>query len=190
MTDAQKQLQGLSDDYQKLQTGLCGSTYCHSPPPLPNQLIGFFILELEEAVGAREKLESQQQENKTVQKVYYSEYLSWSLHIAHGFGQEFSSLDDNTNVYKLVGSILLKQDKSEAVMAVNGRLDFIEKEMYVLGAYFRAYAIIGLTRTLRQQAYREANRRYRRPEREEKDRGKALWKLPLAPSDISSAPRS
>jgi hypothetical protein len=27
--------------------------------------------------------------------------------------------------------VLLKQDKTEAVMAVNGRLEFIDKEMYV-----------------------------------------------------------
>ena len=97
------------------------------------------MLELEAVVAAREKLESQQQENKTVQKVYDSEYLSWSLHMAHGFEtgwQEFSSLDDATNIYKLVGPILLKQDKSDAVMAVNGRLDFIEKEMSVFGPLF------------------------------------------------------
>lgn len=35
-------------------------------------------------------------------------------------------------VYKLVGPVLLKQDKSEAVMAVDGRLEFIENEMYIL----------------------------------------------------------
>lgn len=29
-----------------------------------------------------------------------------------------------------MGPVLLKQDKTEAVMAVNGRLEFIEKEMY------------------------------------------------------------
>ena len=43
--------------------------------------------------------------------------------------QEFKTLKDKANVYKLVGPVLLKQDKNEAVMAVNGRLDFIEKEM-------------------------------------------------------------
>lgn len=44
-------------------------------------------------------------------------------------GQEFASLKDDANVYKLVGPILLKQDKTEAVLAVDGRLEFIEKEM-------------------------------------------------------------
>ncbi|KAK2873775.1 hypothetical protein FQN49_002079 [Arthroderma sp. PD_2] len=86
MADEQKKIQALSDEYQKLQT------------------------ELEEAIGAREKLEAQQQENTSVQK-------------------EFKSLDDDANIYKLVGPILLKQEKSEAVMAVDGRLDFIEKEI-------------------------------------------------------------
>ncbi|OJJ51401.1 hypothetical protein ASPZODRAFT_127470 [Penicilliopsis zonata CBS 506.65] len=86
MADAQKHLQGLTEEYQKLQT------------------------ELEGLIDARQKLESQQQENKGVQ-------------------DEFASLDGDANIYKLVGPVLLKQDKSEAMMAVNGRLDFIEKEI-------------------------------------------------------------
>ncbi|KAJ5693021.1 prefoldin subunit 6 [Penicillium macrosclerotiorum] len=84
--DAQKQLQALSDEYQQMQT------------------------ELEGLVEARQKLESQQQENQGVQS-------------------EFAELDDESNIYKLVGPVLLKQDKSEAIMAVNGRLEFIEKEI-------------------------------------------------------------
>lgn len=35
-------------------------------------------------------------------------------------------------IYKLVGPVLLAQDKSEAIIAVQARLEFIEKEMYVL----------------------------------------------------------
>ncbi|KAF2177425.1 Prefoldin beta-like protein [Zopfia rhizophila CBS 207.26] len=86
MGDLQKKLQDLSDQYQKLQG------------------------ELSTSVEARQKLESQQQENTTVQK-------------------EFSLLDDDANIYKQIGPVLLKQDKTEAVMAVNGRLEFIEKEI-------------------------------------------------------------
>ncbi|KAL1967587.1 hypothetical protein VTN77DRAFT_3102 [Rasamsonia byssochlamydoides] len=86
MEDPQKHLQQLSDEYQKLQT------------------------ELENTVQARQKLESQLQENKSVQK-------------------EFASLEDDANIYKLVGPVLLKQDKTEAIMAVDGRLEFIEKEI-------------------------------------------------------------
>ncbi|KAF7128488.1 hypothetical protein CNMCM5793_003276 [Aspergillus hiratsukae] len=86
MADAQKQLQALSDEYQKLQT------------------------DLEGFIDARQKLESQQQENKGVQG-------------------EFDKLDEDSKIYKIVGPVLLKQDKNEAVMAVNGRLEFIEKEI-------------------------------------------------------------
>jgi chaperonin cofactor prefoldin len=43
--------------------------------------------------------------------------------------QEFASLKDDANIYKLVGPVLLKQDKTEAVLAVDGRLEFIENEM-------------------------------------------------------------
>lgn len=43
--------------------------------------------------------------------------------------KEFAKLSDDANIYKSIGPVLLKQDKNEAVMAVDGRLDFIEKEM-------------------------------------------------------------
>ncbi|KAL4779579.1 Prefoldin [Aspergillus varians] len=86
MADPQKQMQALSDEFQALQT------------------------ELDGLVDARQKLESQQQENKSVQT-------------------EFTSLDDDANIFKLIGPVLLKQDKTEALMSVNGRLEFIEKEI-------------------------------------------------------------
>lgn len=44
--------------------------------------------------------------------------------------QEFDSLADEANIYKLVGPVLLKQEKTEAVMAVDGRLEYIDNEMY------------------------------------------------------------
>lgn len=43
--------------------------------------------------------------------------------------QEFAGLKADANIYKLVGPVLLKQDKTEAVLAVDGRLEFIENEM-------------------------------------------------------------
>ncbi|KAG9780392.1 hypothetical protein KCU88_g3755, partial [Aureobasidium melanogenum] len=66
--------------------------------------------DLQTAIEARQKLEAQQQENKSVQK-------------------EFASLTDDAGIYKLVGPVLLKQAKSEAVSAVEGRLEFIGKEI-------------------------------------------------------------
>ncbi|PWY92623.1 putative prefoldin subunit 6 [Aspergillus heteromorphus CBS 117.55] len=86
MADAQKQMQAMTEEFQALQT------------------------ELDGLVEARQKLESQEQENLGVQK-------------------EFDSLDDDANIFKQIGPVLLKQDKKEAIMAVKGRLEFIEKEI-------------------------------------------------------------
>ena len=43
--------------------------------------------------------------------------------------QEFSTLPAASKIYKLVGPVLLAQERSEATMAVDGRLEFIDKEM-------------------------------------------------------------
>ncbi|KAK0308904.1 Prefoldin subunit 6 [Friedmanniomyces endolithicus] len=43
--------------------------------------------------------------------------------------QEFAGLADDAVIYKLVGPVLLKQDTSEAKSTVDGRLDYIEKEI-------------------------------------------------------------
>ncbi|KAG9230312.1 Prefoldin [Amylocarpus encephaloides] len=86
MAEAQQQLQALSAEYQSIQQVLQGH------------------------VNSRQKLESQQQENRAVQK-------------------EFSHLKDDANIYKMVGPVLLKQEKTEAVLAVDGRLEYIENEI-------------------------------------------------------------
>ena len=33
------------------------------------------------------------------------------------------------SIFKMIGPVLLKQDKTEAVLAVDGRLEYIENEM-------------------------------------------------------------
>lgn len=43
--------------------------------------------------------------------------------------QEFDSLGEEETIYKLVGPVLLKQEKFEAENTVKGRLDFINGEM-------------------------------------------------------------
>ena len=70
----------------------------------------FFPTDLQTQVTSRQRLESQQQENLSVQK-------------------EFKTLDQSSNIYKLIGPVLLKQERSDAEQAVEGRLKFIEKEM-------------------------------------------------------------
>ncbi|KAI5305499.1 hypothetical protein KEM56_004269 [Ascosphaera pollenicola] len=89
-----EQLQKLNTEFTQLQTELAG------------------------IVTARERLESQLQENQAVKK-------------------EFDTLDDEANIYKLVGPVLLKQETPEAMHAVEARLGFIEKEMYVGAALAR-----------------------------------------------------
>ncbi|KAK3376972.1 Prefoldin [Lasiosphaeria ovina] len=66
--------------------------------------------DLQESVLSRQKLEAQKQENLGVQR-------------------EFVKLKDDETIYKLIGPILLKQDKSDAESTVNGRLEFIGKEI-------------------------------------------------------------
>ena len=84
-------------------------------------------------VTARQKLESQQQENKGVQKVCDHDILgkphSELIHLLTTC-QEFNSLADDANIYKLVGPVLLKQDTTEAKSTVDGRLEYIGGEMY------------------------------------------------------------
>ena len=40
-------------------------------------------------------------------------------------------MGEDETIYKLVGPVLLKQDKFEAESTVKGRLDFISGEMFV-----------------------------------------------------------
>lgn len=44
-------------------------------------------------------------------------------------GQEFENIEEDETIYKLVGPVLLKQDKFEAEGTVKGRLEFITGEM-------------------------------------------------------------
>ncbi|KAH8175117.1 prefoldin subunit domain-containing protein [Sarocladium implicatum] len=66
--------------------------------------------ELQSSVASRQKLEGQRQENLGVQK-------------------EFDILQDDETIYKMVGPVLLKQEKFEAENTVKGRLDFIGSEI-------------------------------------------------------------
>ncbi|ROV88190.1 hypothetical protein VSDG_09261 [Cytospora chrysosperma] len=66
--------------------------------------------EMQTLVASRQKLEAQKQENLGVQK-------------------EFATLKDGEVIYKMVGPALLKQEKFEAESTVNGRLEFIAKEI-------------------------------------------------------------
>jgi len=82
----QARAQAATTEYQKLQT------------------------DLQNAVEARQRLDSQLQETEMVQK-------------------EFTQLPPNTTVYKLIGPVLVPQDQAEAKSNVDTRLDFIRGEI-------------------------------------------------------------
>ncbi|CAL9732278.1 prefoldin subunit 6 [Monosporozyma unispora] len=66
--------------------------------------------ELEDFILARQKLETQLQENKIVQ-------------------DEFKLLKDDAPIYKLTGNVLLPVEHDEAHSNVDKRLDFINQEI-------------------------------------------------------------
>ncbi len=96
-------------------------------------------------MASRQKLEAQKQENLGVQKVGKST-LGPHPRVSLTRTQEFGKLKDDESIYKMVGPVLLKQDKSEAESTVNGRLEFITTEMYV---FFFAAPFKGLKLTPR-----------------------------------------
>ncbi|KAI8976445.1 Prefoldin [Pilobolus umbonatus] len=66
--------------------------------------------ELSQAIELRQRLESQQQENEVV-------------------NNEFKHLESDSNIYKLIGPVLVKQTRSEAESNVKERLDLIKGEI-------------------------------------------------------------
>ncbi|KAI9227992.1 MAG: prefoldin subunit 6 [Piptocephalis tieghemiana] len=66
--------------------------------------------EITNAVERRQKLDSQLSENEQVQK-------------------EFDELEEDAQIYKLIGPSLVPQDKSEATGNVKKRLEFIKGEI-------------------------------------------------------------
>ncbi|CAM9020722.1 unnamed protein product [Wickerhamomyces anomalus] len=66
--------------------------------------------ELQDLLSSRQKLETQFQENSIVLN-------------------EFKNLEDDAKIYKLIGPVLLPQDKNEANINVEKRIEFIKNEM-------------------------------------------------------------
>lgn len=66
--------------------------------------------ELSELFSSRQQLETQFQENSIVLN-------------------EFKTLEDDAKIYKLTGPVLLPQDKGEANINVEKRIEFIKNEM-------------------------------------------------------------
>ncbi|KAI9297920.1 Prefoldin [Neoconidiobolus thromboides FSU 785] len=66
--------------------------------------------EFNQALDSRTKLESQLRENKAVE-------------------EEFKHLEDDADIFKLIGPVLVKQEKNEAKSNVDKRIQFIQREI-------------------------------------------------------------
>ncbi|KAJ9054895.1 Prefoldin subunit 6, variant 2 [Entomophthora muscae] len=66
--------------------------------------------EFQQTIDSRTKLEAQLRENEAVQR-------------------EFDRLEDDACVYKLIGPVLVKQERIEATSNVDKRIDFIRREI-------------------------------------------------------------
>lgn len=69
---------------------------------------------LQTHISTRQRLSAQLQENASV---------------AREFQTLSSTSDDAPTIYKMIGPVLLKQDRAEAILGVEGRLEFIRGEM-------------------------------------------------------------
>jgi len=86
--------------------------------------------DLQNAVDARQRLDSQLQENEMVKKVSTQLSTQWpDFTWVFFFLKEFAQLTPNNTVYKLVGPVLVPQDQAEAKSNVDTRLEFIRGEM-------------------------------------------------------------
>jgi chaperonin cofactor prefoldin len=148
MEKFQEQLRGLSEQFNKLQQG-----NTHSDVRLFSGRGSLTLfLELQEAILSRQQLDTQKQENSKVKNVSQSTHPSVAVVVAFCFesatvylgrqmlrfkcsSQEFENLKEGEIIYKLVGPVLLKQEKFEAKGTVEGRLEYISKELCVSSAH-------------------------------------------------------
>ena len=56
--------------------------------------------------------------------------------------QELDLLQDDTNVYKLIGPVLVKQDLAEANANVRKRIEYISAELYVFSFVSSSIVVI------------------------------------------------
>lgn len=106
-TSLEAQLEAGTKIYQKLQKGE-RSLFLLPSHSFANRFplwVDFGV-----SVESRQRLDAQKGENESVKK-------------------EFATLIPSNTVYKLVGSVLLKQDQAEAKANVDNRLELIGSEM-------------------------------------------------------------
>lgn len=95
-----------------------------------------FGVDLQSALEARQKLEAQQTENRAVQREFsllqqqQQQQTRNQKHDEDGTVKAGVEVDSGAGeVFRLIGPVLVKQDLDEARGIVEGRLEFIGKEM-------------------------------------------------------------
>ncbi|XP_042006219.1 prefoldin subunit 6-like [Salvia splendens] len=83
--------------------------------------------DLENKANDFRKLEKDIQKNQQVKKKYTIQLGENELVL-----KELDLLNEDTNVYKLIGPVLVKQDLAEANANVRKRIEYISAELYAL----------------------------------------------------------
>jgi len=78
----------------------------------------------EKEVGELKKLETDMAKSLEAKRSYME-----NLHENEIAMAEFELLEDDANVFKMIGPVLVKQDLEEAKQTVKGRLDYVKAEI-------------------------------------------------------------
>nr|CAG4638890.1 EOG090X0MQF [Cyclestheria hislopi] len=86
------------------------------------------------AEGLQKRLQQEVEKFKAIQKEYQKvintrQQLDSQLTENNGVKEELGLLETDSNVYKLVGPVLIKQDLEEARQNVNKRIEYITGEL-------------------------------------------------------------
>nr|SVE74606.1 EOG090X0MQF [Daphnia barbata] len=86
------------------------------------------------AEGLQKKMQQEVEKFKAIQKEYQTvissrQQLDSQLTENNGVKEELSLLESDTNVFKLIGPVLIKQDLEEARQNVSKRIDYIAGEI-------------------------------------------------------------
>ncbi len=124
MADVDAEMQRLSESFAKVEQG---------GPPMPTSAAALLITSQTFRRPSPPDRSGRPSRPRTRRSRRYVEgrMLATAARHAANTTQEFEKLKDDEVVWKLVGPVLLKQDKVEAESTVDGRLEFIGKELLV-----------------------------------------------------------
>ncbi|KAM3218926.1 prefoldin subunit 6 [Capsicum annuum] len=96
--------------------------------------------DLENKANDLSKLQKDISKNHQIRKKYTIQLGESGLVL-----KELDLLNEDTNVYKLIGPMLVKQDMAEAKANVKKRIEYISTELYVFYFYLRLFQLFELS---------------------------------------------